>query len=75
MRAFTSSMAFMRSMETATAPATGTAAPARPVSPPWGTTGTRWAVHRRMSALTSSVLRGRTRASGRWGGVPLQSVW
>jgi hypothetical protein len=69
-----SSMRFMRSSDSATAPSVGTAAPASPVSPPCGTTAILWALHRRMTALTSSVVRGRTSASGCWGGVPLQSV-
>ena len=68
-------MLFMRSSDSATVPCVGVAAPASPVMPPCGTTATLCAEHRRSAALISSVVRGRTSASGCWGGVPLQSVW
>ncbi len=54
----------MRSSDSTTSPPSGVAAPASPVSPPCGTTGwhSRW--HSASTAATSSVLRGRTTASG-----------
>ena len=48
--------------------ATGTAPPERPVPAPRATNGAPWVRHTRTAACTSSVVRGRTTASGtaRW---------
>ena len=45
--------------------ASGVAPPARPVLPPWGTTATPAAWHRRSVRETSAVVRGSTTAAGR----------
>jgi len=60
-----SSIARMRSSESATHPSTGVPPPASPLSPPCGTTGTRCAWHSRKIAATSSVDRGLASARGR----------
>ena len=54
----------MRSVESMTQPVDGTAPPARPVRPPWGTTGTERAWQSRRIVATSTVVRGSATATG-----------
>src|SRR4051794_27553085 len=68
-----SSTPIIRSSESATSLSLARPPPHRPVSPPWGTTGWRWAWQTRSAVATSAVVRGRTTASGWVGGRPLQS--
>ena len=58
------SMRRMRASDTTSSPCAATAPPARPVRPPDGTTGTRWALHSASSRATSSVVRGNAIADG-----------
>lgn len=58
----TSSTPLMRSSDSTTQPAVGTAAPVSPVKPPCGTTGTFSAWQAASTAATSAVRHGRTTA-------------
>ena len=72
--ASTDSMTFVRASDKATVSAAGMAPPAMPVRPPWGVMGTRCAWQTCSTCETSSVLAGSSKASGRVGVWPLQSV-
>ena len=70
----TSSIAFMRSIDSTISPAIGMVAPTSPVMPPWVVTGTRarWQIVRNRE--TSSVECGRITASGGGTETPAMSV-
>ena len=70
----TSSIAFMRSIDSTISPAIGMVAPTSPVMPPWVVTGTRAWWHIARNRETSSVVRGRITASGGGTGTPAMSV-